>query len=138
MNKVTTSITTFLLLITLIGNAQQSNTRPDYLTSLRNVFDVSEAHEHDFSKPLKHADNELKFLFGLLYWSYKNFISSQDIDSCVFTPSCSTYMIQSIQQHGVFIGYLDGMDRLMRCSPFAAQGGYSINPKVMKYEDPVE
>jgi putative membrane protein insertion efficiency factor len=126
----------FLLPIISKINAQE-NKKTDYIQRLKTVFDVS-GHKHSFSKPLKNADNELEFLFALLYLSYKNFISSQDIDSCVFYPSCSTYMIQSIQKKGVFIGYLDGMDRLMRCSPFAAQGGYSINTKFMKYEDPVD
>jgi putative component of membrane protein insertase Oxa1/YidC/SpoIIIJ protein YidD len=46
-------------------------------------------------------------------------------------------MILSIHQKGVFWGYLAGMDRLTRCSPFAA-GHYPFNKKLMKYEDPVE
>ncbi len=138
MKKETIIITIFLLISTLSVRAQQINEPPDYMIKLKTVFDVPEGHHHDFSKPLKNASNELEFLFGLFYWTYKNFISSQDVDSCVFYPSCSTYMILSIQKHGVLTGFLEGMDRLMRCSPFAAYGHYPLNKKIMKYEDPME
>ncbi len=136
MKKATIVFMIFLSISILKTNAQGTDYSFDYMEPLQNVFEVPE-HHHDFSTPLKNSKNELEFLFGLLYWSYKNFISSQDIDSCVFYPSCSTYMIESIQKKGVFIGYLDGMDRLTRCSPFA-QGHYPVNKKYMKYEDPVE
>ncbi len=109
---------------------------PSYIGLTRKGMDAP-VHRHDWSGPLRHAHNEAVFVFGLLYWTYKNFISSQDIDSCVFVPSCSTYMILAIQKHGVFIGFLEGMDRLTRCSPFA-NGHYPINPQARKYEDPVD
>jgi putative membrane protein insertion efficiency factor len=118
--------------------AQDSNAAytVDYLSPTSGIMDP-QIHRHDWSGPMMHARNEAVFLFGLMYWFYKNFISSQDVDSCVFVPSCSTYMILAIQKHGVIIGFLEGMDRLTRCSPFA-NGHYPLNPKARKYEDPVE
>ena len=55
---------------------------------------------------------------GLALAGYKQFISSQDGDVCVFEPSCSVYMVEAIRQEGLIVGYMDGIDRLMRCRPF--------------------
>ncbi len=127
---------TFLLSVMLWAQEVDPSGPPAYIRMTQDVMDAP-VHRHDWSGPLRHARNEAVFVFGLMYWVYKNFISSQDIDSCVFTPSCSTYMILAIQKHGVFIGFLEGMDRLTRCSPFA-NGHYPINPQARKYEDPVD
>jgi len=45
---------------------------------------------------------------------YRSVISSQDDSRCVFTPTCSRYMEEAIQKHGI-IGILMGVDRLTRC-----------------------
>ncbi len=126
-----------IFIIFLLGNiwASEAQCPNQHLDHVSRVFEVKE-HRHDFSGFMK-TDNEVKLFFGFVYWVYKNFISSQDLDSCVFVPSCSTYMMLSIRKNGVFLGFLDGMDRLTRCGPFAT-GKYPYNPKVKKYEDPVE
>ena len=36
---------------------------------------------------------------------------------CVFTPTCSTYMIMAIVKYGLFIGVYKGIRRLIRCHP---------------------
>ena len=36
---------------------------------------------------------------------------------CVYTPSCSEYMIQSVQKYGLFRGVYGGIRRLLRCHP---------------------
>ena len=36
---------------------------------------------------------------------------------CVFTPTCSTYMIMAIVKYGLFIGVYKGIRRLLRCHP---------------------
>ena len=50
---------------------------------------------------------------------YQKVISSQDLPSCVFHPSCSRFALTSIQEFGVVKGALLASDRLMRCNPFA-------------------
>lgn len=47
---------------------------------------------------------------------YKKYISSQDIDACVFVPSCSEYAIQCIKKHGKIRGTIMTFDRLSRCN----------------------
>jgi putative membrane protein insertion efficiency factor len=36
---------------------------------------------------------------------------------CVFTPTCSDYMIRSIEKYGVIRGAARGFKRLLRCRP---------------------
>ena len=36
---------------------------------------------------------------------------------CLFTPTCSTYMIMAIYKYGLFIGVVKGIRRIMRCKP---------------------
>ena len=36
---------------------------------------------------------------------------------CLFTPTCSTYMIMAIYKYGLFIGVAKGIGRLLRCKP---------------------
>ena len=43
--------------------------------------------------------------------------------ACKFTPSCSEYMIESIEYHGLIKGIFKGIWRILRCNPFN-KGGY--------------
>ena len=42
--------------------------------------------------------------------------------SCRFTPSCSNYTMQAIQEHGCLKGILLGAWRIARCNPFGKWG----------------
>ncbi|WP_019790452.1 membrane protein insertion efficiency factor YidD [Streptococcus sobrinus] len=52
---------------------------------------------------------------------YQKLISPLTPASCRYQPSCSNYMIQAIEKHGL-VGVLMGTARILRCHPFA-QGG---------------
>ena len=67
---------------------------------------------------------------------YQKMISSQDLPSCNFTPSCSQFGFTSIQQEGLFRGILLTADRLLRCNPFVVSGHYILVKE--KYLDPIE
>jgi uncharacterized protein len=41
---------------------------------------------------------------------------------CRFKPSCSEYMAQAIEKHGVVRGIAQGCWRIMRCNPFSKGG----------------
>jgi len=45
---------------------------------------------------------------------------------CKFTPSCSHYMQESIQKHGLK-GFFWGLIRLLKCNPFT-KGGHDPVP----------
>ena len=42
---------------------------------------------------------------------------------CRYSPTCSEYFIQSVQQRGLLTGTMAGLWRICRCHPFA-KGGY--------------
>ncbi len=41
---------------------------------------------------------------------------------CRFHPSCSQYMIDSVQKHGPIKGAWCGLKRIARCHPFGGSG----------------
>ena len=48
---------------------------------------------------------------------YQRFAPTYIRKSCRFTPSCSNYMIHSIEIYGVIYGVAKGVKRLLRCYP---------------------
>ncbi|MBB5887769.1 membrane protein insertion efficiency factor YidD [Lactovum miscens] len=57
---------------------------------------------------------------------YQKFISPAIPPSCRYYPTCSNYMIQAIEKHGVK-GALMGIARILRCHPFV-HGGIDYVP----------
>lgn len=55
--------------------------------------------------------------------AYRRFVSPMLPPACRFSPSCSLYMLQAIEKHGVLRGGLMGTRRLLRCHPFS-KGGF--------------
>jgi putative membrane protein insertion efficiency factor len=54
---------------------------------------------------------------------YKRWISPMLPSACRFHPTCSEYMIEAIERHGVARGGSMGLRRLLRCHPFH-EGGF--------------
>ena len=54
---------------------------------------------------------------------YKLIISPLLPSACRFHPTCSEYMKEAIEKHGVLKGMGLGLRRLSRCHPFD-QGGF--------------
>ena len=68
-----------------------------------------------------------------------NHLSAVRNGECAMYPSDSKYGLQSIQKHGMFMGWMMAMDRLMRCGRDETR----LSPKVivndkLKFYDPVE
>jgi len=59
---------------------------------------------------------------------YQYLLSPWFGNSCRFTPSCSHYAIESIEQHGALKGLWLSIKRLGRCHPWHA-GGYDPVPE---------
>jgi putative membrane protein insertion efficiency factor len=72
-----------------------------------------------------------------LFSFYKRYISSQDGQSCRFTPSCSEYAFLSIKKHGFMMGLLDFFDRFSRCNPLSPEN-YELHADRQSFLDPVE
>lgn len=59
---------------------------------------------------------------------YQRFISPLFPPSCRYYPTCSNYMLQSVQRFGILKGGIMGIARILRCNPFV-RGGYDPVPK---------
>ena len=64
----------------------------------------------------------MRTLLILLVRAYQVTLSPLFSGCCRFEPSCSNYMIESLQRHGVFKGLYLGIRRLLRCHPFGGSG----------------
>ena len=53
---------------------------------------------------------------------YKHYLSPLLPSACRFYPTCSEYMRQAVEQHGVWRGVWMGTRRLSKCHPFHAGG----------------
>ncbi|MBE6894291.1 MAG: membrane protein insertion efficiency factor YidD [Ruminococcaceae bacterium] len=69
----------------------------------------------------------IKKLFILPIKFYKACISPLLGNNCRFAPTCSEYMMQAIEIHGVLKGLVLGTWRILRCNPFC-KGGYDPVP----------
>ena len=84
-------------------------------------------------KIIKIVETPLRLLFlGLVYF-YKMCVSPILPKTCRFTPTCSTYMVQSINEFGIFKGIFLGTKRIFRCVP-GSKGGFDPIPLNMKGE----
>jgi len=54
--------------------------------------------------------------------------------ACRYTPTCSEYMIQALQEHGIWKGLYLGTKRLLSCHPWGGKG-YDPVPKKHKNEE---
>jgi putative component of membrane protein insertase Oxa1/YidC/SpoIIIJ protein YidD len=113
------------------GNGQEISDT----SSLRTLF-IPQSHEEDYSNYLSNSESEMNILLSFSFFFYKEYVSSQDIEACVFQPSCSVYMIEAIEKEGAIIGLLDGFDRLLRCHLFVDKKDYPYNAEIDKYHDP--
>ena len=48
---------------------------------------------------------------------YKAFAPMSLRNRCLFTPTCSSYMIMAIYKYGLFVGVFKGIRRITRCRP---------------------
>ncbi|HBM15006.1 MAG TPA: membrane protein insertion efficiency factor YidD [Lentisphaeria bacterium] len=55
------------------------------------------------------------------------------LNCCRFYPSCSEYSAQAIGKHGVIIGLLLTIYRLLRCQPYC-KSGYDPVPEKIEFK----
>lgn len=77
----------------------------------------------------------LKKLLILLVKFYQNFISPLFPGVCRYTPSCSQYMIEAIETHGIIKGIWLGTKRILRCHPWGGSGYDPVPAKKIKSPD---
>jgi len=62
-----------------------------------------------------------RFLVGLVK-GYRLLLSPWLGSSCRFTPTCSAYSLQALQEHGAAAGAYLTLARIGRCHPWCAGG----------------
>ncbi|MBR5598640.1 MAG: membrane protein insertion efficiency factor YidD [Alphaproteobacteria bacterium] len=83
---------------------------------------------HHLKKLATKIHQKTKHLFICLIIFYKKVISPFLPNACRYTPTCSEYMIEAINTHGILKGLFLGCKRILRCHPFGSSG-YDPVPK---------
>jgi len=60
---------------------------------------------------------------------YQKFISPLFPGVCRYRPTCSEYMIEAIEFHGIVKGLYLGTKRILRCHPWGGSGYDPVPPK---------
>ena len=76
----------------------------------------------------------LIYPFVLLVKFYQTAISPFTPSSCRFEPTCSTYMIQALQKHGLLYGGFLGLKRIVSCNPWGRTGYDPVPDKKCNHE----
>lgn len=76
----------------------------------------------------------LIYPFVLLVKFYQTAISPFTPSSCRFEPTCSTYMIQALQKHGLLYGGFLGLKRIVSCNPWGRTGYDPVPEKKCNHE----
>lgn len=124
------SFLTILFLSLMISKAFSQEAAPEQFHGL---MKPSERQVYSFAANNK---NELQMSLSALFLFYKAFFSSQDANSCAFSPSCSEYALLSIKKIGLFKGAMASFDRLCRCNGLNAPA-YNRDLKTGLLLDPV-
>ena len=61
----------------------------------------------------------LKYLGIKAILFYKKYLSK---GTCMYVPTCSSYMLEAIYKYGFFYGVFLGILRILRCVPWAKGG----------------
>jgi len=73
----------------------------------------------------------MKYIFLFPVYIYRYCISPLMASRCIYTPTCSSYMIEAVEKHGVCRGGFLGVKRLCRCRPMV-KGCYDPVPNILE------
>jgi putative membrane protein insertion efficiency factor len=83
--------------------------------------------EHHFPRPHRWSVWPVRFLVRLYQWTVSPFLVwlGGPGTGCRFEPTCSTYVLEAVEAHGLWRGGWLGLKRLGRCHPW---GGCGCDP----------
>ena len=79
------------------------------------------------SAPVRPTQNPVTWIFRVLIKGYQWLVSPVLPGSCRFYPTCSSYALQALDNHGPLKGGWLGLKRILRCHPWN-DGGYDPVP----------
>jgi len=126
-----------LVILLILAYVPQVKAQKIIDPQLRTLFAPAKPGLPSHSSVFKGATNEAELTLGAAFYVYKTFISSQDMPSCIFSPSCSQYAVDAFQQKGLITGWLATFDRLQRCHGLANPAHYIMSPNKKLFYDPV-
>lgn len=74
----------------------------------------------------------LSYVLKGLITVYKYVVSPLLGPKCRYLPTCSSYAMEAIDQHGPFKGGYMGLRRILRCHPWGGSGFDPVPPKELK------
>jgi len=84
--------------------------------------------------PVKeHAHMLIKKIFLIPVYLYKGLLSPFFGSSCIYHPSCSSFMVEAVMKHGILKGFVMGGARILRCSRFF-MGGDDLVPETWSWK----
>ncbi|AEV30776.1 conserved hypothetical protein YidD [Sphaerochaeta pleomorpha str. Grapes] len=75
----------------------------------------------------------LKNIFLVPVYLYKGLLSPFFGQSCIYSPSCSSYMVDAVFKHGCIKGGIMGLARIFRCSRMF-MGGKDLVPETWSWK----
>ncbi|NCB02385.1 MAG: membrane protein insertion efficiency factor YidD [Spirochaetia bacterium] len=86
-------------------------------------------------KILELGKKGVRELFLLPTHLYRVLISPFLPPSCIYTPTCSHYMVESVRKHGIFKGATLGVFRISRCHHVLFYGGVDPVPPLFSKKE---
>jgi len=77
-------------------------------------------------KIMEQAHSLLKKAFLIPVYLYKGLLSPFFGSSCIYHPSCSSFMVDAVLKHGIFKGFIMGSARILRCSSLFMGGDDTV------------
>ncbi len=77
----------------------------------------------------------LIYPFVLLVRFYQGAISPFTPSACRFEPTCSSFMIEALQIHGLFYGGFLGIKRILSCHPWGKKGYDPVPPSTQSNQN---
>ena len=79
---------------------------------------------------IKILEFPFKMLFLFFIYVYKFCISPLLPKTCRFYPTCSSYAVQAVKEHGLFKGTVLAFKRILRCNPRSRCGFDPVPPSI--------
>ena len=77
----------------------------------------------------------MKWLIVGLIKVYRTVLSPMLGPKCRYTPSCSAYAIEAVEQHGAWHGGVLAVKRILRCHPWGGSGYDPVPNRETKTKD---
>lgn len=77
----------------------------------------------------------MKWLIISIIRFYRTVISPMLGPKCRFTPTCSAYAIEAVQNHGAWHGSIFAVKRILRCHPWGGSGYDPVPNKETQTKD---